>query len=175
MKHLLGMTWILLLFINCNGQRCHELKLKSIKTTMMEAGSLNPAFDLEEVKKEYRGSKFILCPQNSYFIILGKGKKDTIFLAKTEKISKVIDDETLRKYPTDNLDECIEKGGNGCGISKTLQSMLEQKDANIYYSTGKAADFDETSRRYVLFYLAHKRYALLSNNDFVLFLFSGKQ
>ncbi len=169
-------SYIIIIFllsvnITCNGQKKIALQLTAIKTTLLETGVLSPQYDIKSIERKYKNARFLLRPSKNQLLICSEEKNDTIFLSSKRRIKNIVDNEILRKYPTDNIEDCFKEKGGGCEISKTLQSLISKKDTYFYYSVGRPNDFEYTNNRYILFYLNNNNYALLSDNEFALLLF----
>lgn len=168
------MRYILLLllipFLSCCQK--NELKLSSVKTTLLEMGAKMRNNDITLEKKSYSKKRYFYNPELSLFIIGSNQKCDTIRLGKKMKLYDIIDDEESRLYPTDVIDACFLKEGKNCCISQSLLNLMgEKKIENIQFSFGKIRN-DADDKGYVFYYLDKNRYALLINNDFLLLSFS---
>lgn len=156
---------ISLLLVSVALSQNKPLKIKSIKTTMQEVGVKEQNYNINEVKRDFKNTKFILNEVDKSLIISKDGQNDTILFKNRNKVSFLLKEENDYLYPTDYINDCLES--NNCGVSITLLKLMGLSDIkDLSYSIGKSNSNRE--ELYVLYYKKNTEYSLLINNSFVL-------
>ena len=98
------------------------LKVKSVKTTMLETGALYKNFNLKEEELYFYNKNTYLIFDKCIELVIGN---DTIIFNNDSLIIEEITNDSLRNlYPGDYLFNCSRLD---CNISRKLYEMLETK------------------------------------------------
>lgn len=159
-----------ILFHSCSSIEYNTFKIRSIKTTFIEVGTIENIFDASDIEKEYKHSKIIVSKKSRIIILKKYGKVlDTISLLSCKNsLNEVLTDQLLYIYPTDNFHTCFESKGIDCDVSKKLIELMEISDyKKVKIQIGKSLF---SSNNYIIFY--EKNYIhLVCENEMTILTF----
>ncbi|MPT33924.1 MAG: hypothetical protein E2604_02250 [Flavobacterium sp.] len=97
---------------------------------------------------------------------------DTLFFKDQFKARKIKDNNLTIQYPGDELNNClVEK--DSCEVGESFLRILGFKGDELMFSIFTTGEPNEY--KFKLFYINHKKLALLSDNDFLLFILDKKE
>lgn len=163
-KNNIGILLLIIIISSCAFNKIDSLKFQSIKTTLLEVGSIQASYDIKEMDKLYKKSEVTFSKNNEYLLLKKSDKTvDSIsLLYDRNKIHSVLSNVELDTYPTDNFNKCYKSKGINCDISKKLLDIIGIKNPkDITIQIGKSLN---TENSYVIFY-ENEYVHLVSENE----------
>jgi hypothetical protein len=163
-KNKITVLLLIIIITSCSINKMDSLKFQSIKTTLIEVGSMQASYDIKEMEKLYKNSELTFSKNNKYLLLKKSDKTvDSISLFyNRNKIHDILSNVELNSYPTDNFNKCYISKGINCDISKKLLDIIGIKNPkDITIQIGKSLNLENN---YMIFYENEYVY-LVSENE----------
>ncbi|MFD2033702.1 hypothetical protein ACFSKL_02810 [Belliella marina] len=162
-----------ILFIGCSKELNRSFKLDSVKTTLIELGSMEKTYNIKNIEEVYSSSRIDLSPScDNYILLKGKNGIDSISLVSTKNVlGEIVEGLEFQYFPTDNLSDCYDSNGFNCRLSKDLINIIGIKDIScVKLQIGKSVSMDNN---YIILYEKNFIY-LISENEMAVLTYKLK-